>query len=77
MENITIPVPPFIAHAFAKADEDVKGKVEIYINAWLNDLFNSRSANEQLFDLMQKGTAEANANGLTPVQLDELLKEDE
>lgn len=77
MENITIPVPPFIAQAFAKADVAVKRKAEIYINAWLNDFFSSRSANEKLFKLMQKGTAEANANGLTPGQLDELLKDEE
>ena len=77
MGNITIPVLPFIANVFEKADEDVKRKVEIYINAWLNNLFNSRSGNEQLFKLMQKGSAEACANGLTPGQLDELLKTEE
>ncbi len=76
MENITIPVPPFIAQAFAKADEAVKRKAEIYINAWLNDFFSARTANEQLFDLMQKGSSEAKANGLTPGRLDELLKDD-
>ncbi len=57
MENITIPVPPFIAQAFTKADGAVRRKAEIYINAWLNDFFSSRPANEQLFELMQKGSA--------------------
>ena len=76
MENITIPVPPFIAQAFAKADLAVKRKAEIYINAWLNDFFSNRPANEQLLDLMQKGSAEAKAGGLTPGKLDELLSDE-
>ncbi|MFI5137353.1 MAG: hypothetical protein ACHQIM_05960 [Sphingobacteriales bacterium] len=76
MENISIPVPPYIARAFEKADTAVKRKAEIYINAWLSDFFNDRSANEQLFAIMKKATAEAKANGLTPEQLDELLKDE-
>lgn len=76
MEIISIPVPPFIAQAYAKADLAVKRKAEIYINAWLNDFFSGRPANEQLFELMQKGSTEAKAKGLTPDQLDELLKDE-
>ena len=77
MGNITIPVLPFIANVFEKADEDVKRKVEIYVNTWLNNFFSPLSANERLFKLIQKGSAEAYANGLTPGQLDELLKTEE
>ena len=76
MENITIPVPPFIAQAFEKADGAVKRKAEIYINAWLNDFFSSQPANKKLFDLMAKGSNEATANGLTPGKLEELLKDE-
>ena len=76
MENITIPVPPYIARAFEKADVSVKRKAEVYINAWLNDFFSDKPANEQLFAIMKKGTAEAKANGLTAEQLDELLKDE-
>ena len=74
MENITIPVLPYIARAFEKADKSVKRKAEIYINAWLNDFFSNKPANEQLFAIMKKATAEAKANGLTPEQLDGLLQ---
>lgn len=77
MENITIPVPPFIAQAFAKADAGVRRKAEIYINAWLNDFLSGQSANERLFALMQKGTAEAKANGFTPDKMDELLRDED
>ena len=75
MENITIPVPPYIAQAYEKADNAVKRKAEIYINAWLNDFFSDKSADEQLFSIMKKATAEASANGLTQAKLDELLKD--
>jgi hypothetical protein len=77
MENITIPVPPYIARAFEKADTSVRRKAEIYINAWLNDFFSGEPANEQLFSIMKKATAQAKANGLTPGQLDELLENPE
>lgn len=76
MQNITISVPPFIANAFEKADSSVKRKAEIYINAWLNDFFSGKPANEQLFDVMKKATAEAKSNGFTPDKLDELLKDE-
>ncbi len=74
MENITISVPPYIALAFEKADASVKRKAEIYINAWLNDFLSGKPANEQLFTIMAKATAEARTNGLTPEELEELLK---
>ena len=54
----------------------MKRKAETYINAPLSDFFGGRPANEQLFAIMKKATAEAKANGLTPEQLDELLKDE-
>jgi hypothetical protein len=77
MENISIPVPPYIARAFEKADTSVKRKAEIYINAWLSDFFSDEPANEQLFAIMKKATAEAKANGFTPEKLDELLGDED
>ena len=76
MENISIPVPPYIARAFETADISVKRKAETYINAWLNDFFSGKPANEQLFAIMKKATAEAKANGLTDEGLEELLKDE-
>ena len=77
MENITLPVPPYIARAFENADSNVKRKAEIYINAWLSDFFSTKSANEQLFAIMKQASSEAKSNGLTQEKLDELLKDDE
>lgn len=76
MENISIPVPPNIARAFEQAETSVKRRAEIYINAWLSDFLSGKPANEQLFAIMKKATAEAKSNGLTPEQLDELLKDE-
>ncbi len=76
MENITISVPPYIARAFEKADTSVRRKAETYINAWLNDFFSKEPANEQLFAIMKKATAEAKANGLTQEQMNDLLKDE-
>ena len=75
MENISIPVPPSIAQAFNKADATVKRRAEVFINAWLNNFLNDKSANEQLFAIMKKATQEAKANGLTPEGLDDLLND--
>jgi hypothetical protein len=76
MENISISVPPYIARAFEKADISVKRKAEIYINAWLNEFFSNKSANEQLFDIMKKATAEAKSNGLSIDQMEDLLRDE-
>jgi len=77
MENISIPVPPYIARVFENADMTVKRKAEIYINAWLSDFFSSEPANDQLFAIMKKATAEAKSNGFTPEKLDDLLKDED
>ena len=77
MENISIPVPPYIARSFEQADIAVKRKAEIYINAWLSDFLSGKPANEQLFAIMKKASTEAKANGLTPEKLEELLTDED
>ena len=77
MENISIPVPPYIARAFENADMTVKRKAEIYINAWLSDFFSAEPGNDQLFAIMKKATAEAKSNGFTQEKLDDLLKDED
>lgn len=77
MTTIAINVPPNLALAFEKADEERKKKAELFINAWLNDFFSNKSANDRLFDIMEKASIEAKANGFDEEQLKELLKKDE
>jgi hypothetical protein len=77
MKTIAINVPPNLADAFEKADTERKRTAELYINAWLADFFSNQSANERLFDIMKKATAEAKANGFNEAELQELLKSNE
>jgi len=77
MKTISIHVPPSIADLFEQADENKKRKAEIYINAWLSDFFNEKSANEKLLSIMKASTDEAKSKGFTPNMIDDLLKEDE
>lgn len=77
MQNISIPVPPYIAMAYQKADEKQRREAETYINAWLNVFFSKKSPDQRLAAIMKKAAMEAKANGFTPEKLDDLLKDDE
>ena len=76
MRTITINVLPEIANSFERADERDKNRIELYINAWLNEMFGKQSANERLLDIMKKSSVEAKRNGFKPEMLDEILKDD-
>jgi len=76
MKTISLNVPPKIAQAFENADDSVKQKAEIYINAWLDDFLSRKSPNEKLKSIMKKATKEARDNGFTPDKLSELLNDD-
>jgi len=73
MENITIPVPSSVARAFESADENLKNKIEIYINACLSNFLSGQTPNERLFTIMKQATEEAKKNGLTPDKLEDLF----
>lgn len=75
MKKIAINVPPNLADAFENADIESKRKAEIFINAWLTDFFSKQSANERLFEVMKRATAEASANGFSETASQKMLKE--
>jgi len=77
MKTISIHVPPALASAYEQADPDRKRKLEIYINAFLNDFFSNQSANDRLFETMKKATLEAKSKGFSQEELDKLLSDDE
>ncbi|MGN6342813.1 MAG: hypothetical protein ACTHML_17700 [Ginsengibacter sp.] len=77
MDSITINVAPALANAFKNADETKRRNAEIYINAFLNEIFSEEPANERLFETMKKATAEAKFHGFSPEMMDELLKDNE
>ena len=77
MKTITINVLPEIANFFEKADERDKNRIELYINAWLNDIFSKQLANKRLLDIMKTSSAEARKNGFKSEMLEEILKDDD
>ena len=77
MKNISIPVPPYIAIAYERADEKQRRNAQAYINTWLNAFFSKKSPDERLITTLKKASAEAKAKGFAPDKLDELLKDDE
>lgn len=77
MDSITINVAPSLANAFKNADEIKRRNAEIYINAFLNEIFSEEPANDRLFNTMKKATAEAKSHGFSPEMMNELLKDDE
>ena len=78
MKQISIPVDPYIASAYAKATPQVRKKAEILVNFWLKELFvNKEKAKKELFETMDRIGAIAQANGLTPAILERLLNEED
>jgi hypothetical protein len=45
----------------------------LYINALLNGIFSKKSANQRLFAIMEKSSAEAKKNGFKPEMLEDIL----
>ncbi len=76
MEQISITLEPDVASAFLKAKPQIRQKAETLVNLWLKNLFTRKSkSHEELFELMDQISKIAQANGLTPEILDEILNE--
>ena len=54
-----------------------KEKLKLILMHGWQIFFSTRPANDELFKLMKKGTAEAKASGLTLNKLEELLNDNE
>jgi hypothetical protein len=78
MQTISLKVSPGIAKAYEMADGRLKKQAEIMANIWLENVLYPKSHKEdKLESILDKGAAEAKANGFTPDMLESLLKEDE
>jgi len=75
MDTITINVSPEIAGYYKKADERAKNRIELFINAWLNETFGEKTANESLLDIMKKSSLEAKENGYQPEMLENIVED--
>lgn len=76
MKQISIPLEPKVASAFLNAKPRERKKTEHLINIWLKNLFmNKATAKRELFKTMDRASAMAQENGLTPEILERLLNE--
>lgn len=78
LEEITIKVPQIIAEAYNQADEEKKQEIINRITFFLQPAtIDKKTAIAQLRQTMAEIGKEAQARGLTPEILEEILNEDE
>ncbi len=76
MKQVSIPLAPKVASAYAKARPEEQKKVDYLVNLWLKNIFSGRrNINDKLFDTMEQIGKIAAANGLTPEILQDILNE--
>ena len=76
MKQVSITLDPDVAFVYSKAEPAIKKKANYLVNLWLKDIFKSKKRNRQeLFDAMKAASRIAQANGLTPEILEQILNE--
>lgn len=75
MTILEIPVETEIAQIYAAASENDRRKLAVMVQLWLRELASPTS--DVLGDIMDRISATAQARGLTPDILAELLNDDE
>ena len=73
--TITIPLPTELAEIYNQASPEDKYKVEVWVRLLLRDL--AHPDPDKLKRAMDAASDEAQANGLTPEILEEILADDE
>ena len=78
MKQVSISLNPEIASAYENATVEERKKVDYIVNSWLKSIFVKKvDAREELLEIMQTAGKIAQANGLTPEKLLEILNEKE
>ena len=72
MENITIQVDPEIAKAYREAEPEKQQKIQIFLNIMLQKAVSQKP----LLDIMEEGSQQAIANGMTPEILESILNDE-
>jgi len=76
MKQVTISLDPEIASAYQKASAEERKKVDFIVNSWLKNIFVKKAdARKELLEIMQTAGKIAQANGLTPEILQDILNE--
>jgi hypothetical protein len=76
MRILTLPVDDAVASSYENSPTEEKTKINSVINTLLTKVFKKKQ-NDELFNLMDKMSGEAIANGLTVEKLGELMEWDE
>ena len=78
MKQVSITLEPELASVYSKAKPEIKKKANYLVNLWLKDIFKSKKRRRlELFDAMEAASRIAQANGLTPEILEQILNEKE
>jgi len=76
MTQVAITLETDVASAFLKVKPQMRKKAETLVNLWLKNFFISKaSAKKELFKTMDRVSAIAQANGLTPEIFEQIMLE--
>ena len=76
MKQVSISLNPEIASAYMQATAEERRKVNYIVNSWLKNIFyRKKDSKQKLFETMDEIGREAQANGLTPEILEQILQE--
>lgn len=76
MTQVSISLNPEVARAYKQATVKERQKVNYIVNSWLKNIFyRKKDPKEKLFETMAEAGREAQANGLTPEILEQILLE--
>ncbi len=71
--SITIPVDQQIAQAWNAADDQDRQKAQVLVGLWLRELLSEKR--RSLDEIMEEAGRKAEARGLTPEILEDILKD--
>jgi hypothetical protein len=74
-KTITINVSSDIADFYERVDKHERKHTEMYINQWLTEIIEKKSADNQLFDIMKKCSAQAQKNGYKEEMLEDIVND--
>ncbi|MFA4852257.1 MAG: hypothetical protein WC868_05735 [Bacteroidales bacterium] len=76
MKQVSISLNPEIARAYQQATDEERQKVNYIVNSWLKNIFyRKKDSKQKLFETMDQIGRIAEANGLTPEILNEILNQ--
>lgn len=76
MKQVSISLNPDVARAYQQTTIEYRQKVNYIVNSWLKNIFyRKKDSKEKLFETMDEIGREAQANGLTPEILEQIIQE--